>query len=69
MTLPLDTVIHIRRLFFAEHWKVGTIVEHLKVHPEAVARAIGTDTFVSRGREARQKLLEPYIDVIAQTLS
>ena len=69
MTLPLDTRIHIRRLFFAEHWKVGTIAAQLDVHPEAVAHAIGADTFVSRGPKARSSLLEPYADFIAQTLA
>lgn len=31
----------IRRLFFAEHWKVGTIAEQLGVHHDTVRRAIG----------------------------
>jgi hypothetical protein len=41
VTLPLDVVTRIRRLHFAEHWKVGTIAAQLGVHHEAVRHAIG----------------------------
>jgi ABC-type tungstate transport system substrate-binding protein len=44
MTLPLDVVTNIRRLHYAEHWKVGTIATELRVHHEAVERALGLDT-------------------------
>ena len=33
-------VARIRRLFYAEHWKVGTIAAELGVHHDAVRRAI-----------------------------
>jgi hypothetical protein len=36
----------IRRLFFAEHWKVGTIATELGVHHDTVDRAIESDCFV-----------------------
>ena len=36
----------IRRLFFAEHWKVGTIAAELGVHHETVMHAIEADRFV-----------------------
>jgi hypothetical protein len=42
MTLPLDVVTHIRRLHFAEHWKVGTIATELRVHHEAVEPPLPT---------------------------
>ena len=32
--------VQIRRYFYAEHWKVGTIAEALGVHPDTVKRAI-----------------------------
>ena len=41
MTLPDDTVAKARRLFFVEHWKVGTIAAQLGVHHDAVERAVG----------------------------
>jgi hypothetical protein len=43
MTLPLDVVTNIRRLHYAEHWKVGTIATEPRVHHEAVKRALGPD--------------------------
>jgi len=57
----------IRRLFFGEHWKVGTIAEQLGVHHETVRRAIDTDRLVARG-QARPSDLDPYIDFIRETL-
>lgn len=57
----------IRRLFFAEHWKIGTIASELGVHHDTVRRVINPDRFVSRGR-ARPSLLDPYKDFIERTL-
>src|SRR5690606_30498518 len=69
MTLPLEQRTEIRRLFFAEHWKVGTIARELAVHPDAVKAALETHTFVSRGASPRAKLLEPYAEFILRTLT
>jgi transposase len=41
MTLSIEVMAHIRRLHFAEHWKVGTIATQLGVHHEAVERVLG----------------------------
>ena len=57
----------IRRLFFAEHWKVGTIARQLDVHHETVRRAINADSFVRRG-SVRPSLLDPYKPFIADVL-
>jgi DNA-binding transcriptional LysR family regulator len=35
-----ETRAQIRRYFYAEHWKVGTIARELGVHPDAVRNAI-----------------------------
>jgi len=35
-----ETRAQIRRYFYAEHWKIGTIARELDVHPEAVRNAI-----------------------------
>jgi transposase len=43
MTLPIDVVVQMRRLFYAEHWKVGTIAAQLGVHHDAVERALGLE--------------------------
>src|SRR5438128_2676659 len=51
----------IRRLFFAEHMKIGTISAQLGVHHDAVRRAISTDAFNQRKLPpARPSLLDPY---------
>ena len=69
MTLPLDVVTNIRRLHYAEHWKVGTIATELRVHHEAVERALGLDT---RGglavRRALPTLLDDYKPFIRDVL-
>jgi len=68
MSITKEQRAQIRRLFFAEHWKVGTIAAELGLHPETVASAVGTETFVSRGPQARASKLEPYTDFITATL-
>ena len=35
-----ETRAQIRRYFYAEHWKVGTIASQLGVHPDTVRNAI-----------------------------
>ena len=61
-----DQIAAIRRLFFAEHWKAGTIASELGLHPDTVKRAIETERF--RSRSARRRLIDPYLDFIEQTL-
>jgi len=61
-----EQIARIRRLFFAEHWKVGTIAADLGLHPDAVKRALGTDLFKSR--TPRHSMLDPFLDFIEQTL-
>lgn len=65
----LDDALHveIRRLFFAEHWKVGTIAAELGVHHESVRRAIGRDGFVKRGRVV-PSALDAYVPFLRETL-
>lgn len=59
----------IRRLFYAEHWRVGTIATQLGLHPDTVARAIGTERFNGTSKRAsRQSLVDPYLDFIKETL-
>ena len=57
----------IRRLFFAEHWKVGTIASELSVHHETVRRAINADAFVRRD-SVRPSMLDPYKEFVVQVL-
>ncbi|MEM9692223.1 MAG: hypothetical protein AAGA56_06750 [Myxococcota bacterium] len=57
----------IRRLYFAEDWKVGTIATELGIHHDTVRRAIILDRFVRRG-VVRPSQLDPYKAFIQQTL-
>lgn len=57
---------HIRRLFHAEHWPVGTIATQLGLHHETVLRALSTERFASRGL-VRASALDPFIPFIAET--
>lgn len=62
----------IRRLFYAEHWKVGTIARELGVGHETVERAIEAARLGPRGttRKVVASILDPYkpflVDVLTQ---
>jgi transposase len=59
----------IRRLFYAEHWKVGTIAEAMGLHRDTVKRAIGTESFLTRcAARPRPTKLDPYLPFVRQTL-
>jgi transposase len=67
----IDIELHtrIRRLFFAEHWKVGTISRELGVHHDTVRLAIEADRFTRGLRHVgRPSILDPFRDTIRQTL-
>ena len=38
--IALELQARIRRLYYAEHWTIGTIAAELDVHHETVARVI-----------------------------
>ena len=52
----------IRRLHFAEHWKVGTIAEALHVHHDTVRLAIATEP--ARQALYRPSQLDPFLPLI-----
>jgi transposase len=57
----------IRRYFYAEHWKIGTIASELGVHPETVRNAIESPRL--DGTEVlRPSIVDPYAEFIRQTL-
>jgi hypothetical protein len=45
-----ETRAQIRRYFYVEHWKVGTIASELGVHPDTVHNAIESELFRGLGR-------------------
>lgn len=57
----------IRRLHFAEHWKVGTIADALHVHHETVRLAITTEP--ARQALYRPSQLDPFVPFIRDTLA
>lgn len=67
MSASAELEAEIRRLHFAEHWKVGTIASQLSVHPEVVQRVLGLPRALPPPR-ARPGLIDPYADFIDQTL-
>ena len=65
--LNLETQAHIRHLFFAEHWKIGTIAQQLGVHHDAVRHALQTDSF-HREQALRPCITDPYVEFVRETL-
>ena len=63
-----DVRARIRRLFFAEHWKVGTIAVELDLHRDTVARAVDTSLFATAKFRAKSQMLDPYRDFVRATL-
>jgi hypothetical protein len=62
-----ETRLQIRRYFYAEHWKIGTIASALDVHPDAVRHAIESERFHNT-QPLRQSILDPYVEFIRQVL-
>jgi transposase len=58
----------IRRLYYGEHWKVGTIAAALGVHHETVRAALVNDTQGMRRGTCRATQLDPYLPFIRDTL-
>ncbi len=57
-----------RRLFYAEHWKVGTIATALGVHRDTVCAAIEAERFVTHLARPRPSRLDPYLPLVRDTL-
>lgn len=62
-----EMVIEIRRLFFVEHWTIGTIASHLRVHHDTVRLALETDRF-NRAKRLCPSQLDPFVPFIRETL-
>ena len=65
--LDPEKLATIRRLYFAEHWKIGTIASELAVHRDTVRAAIETDA-LHRPRRLRPSRLDPYVGFLRETL-
>src|SRR5689334_7435602 len=62
-----ETRAQIRRYYYAEHWKIGTIAAELGVHPDTVRNAIERE-LVPHASYVRPSIVDPYLDFIKSTL-
>ena len=65
--LDPEKLATIRRLYFAERWKIGTIASELGVHRDTVRAAIETDP-LHRPRRLGPSRLDPYLPFLRETL-
>ena len=61
-----ETVAEIRRLFYAEHWKVGTIAAALNLHADTVKHALRAVVPVTLTPQPR--ITAPYETFVRETL-
>ncbi|NUP08838.1 MAG: IS21 family transposase [Polyangiaceae bacterium] len=66
--IPPELRSRIRRLYFAEHWRIGTIASELGVHHDTVRGAIESDRFLPVGAPVRPSGLDPYKAFVRDTL-
>lgn len=66
--LDAATVAEIRRLYYAEHWKIGTICSQLCVHADAVRRALHREPGRMAPSRPRRRLVDPFILLLTETL-
>lgn len=53
----------IRRHFYAEHWKIGTIARELGVPPDTVRHAIESERF-RHAQPLRPSIVDPYAEFV-----
>src|SRR5260370_5945141 len=69
MTVSKAVAAEIRRLYFAEHWKRGTIAAQLGVHFDVVMRVLGSFGPKAGSPRPDARVLDPYIPFVDETLS
>src|SRR5689334_542552 len=62
-----ETRAQIRRYFYAEHWKIGTIARQLDLHPDTVRNAIETGRVAAQS--VRPSKLDPYLGFLREILT
>ncbi len=68
MTVSPEIESRIRRLFFAEHWKRGTIVTQLGLHDDVIQRVIGPLGNAAKAARVATEKLDPFLPFIFETL-
>jgi transposase len=69
MTVSKAVAAEIRRLYFAEHWKRGTIATQLGVHFDTVVRVLGSFGPKAGSPRPDARVLEAYIPFVDETLA
>lgn len=64
--IDVEVVARIRNLYYAEHWRVGTIARELGLHHETVQRALSAGVRGPAG--PRSSLFDPYVGFVRETL-
>ena len=59
----------IRRLFYGEHWRIGTIATQLGLHRETVRAAVERETGGVRPSLCRPSIPDPFLPFIRDTLA
>jgi len=59
--------VRVCHLYYAEHWKIGTIATDLGLHPDTVSRALNAN-HPAGSQPLRPSLVDPYIAFIRETL-
>ena len=62
-----ETRVQIRRYFYAEHWKIGTIATALGVHADTVRCAIEVERF-QHAEPLRPSIVDPYLPFVREVL-
>jgi transposase len=68
VTIDKQTEAEIRRLYFGEHWRKGTIAVQLGVHDDVVTRIVGPHGPEPKGQDPRPCVLDPYHGFVMETL-
>jgi transposase len=68
MTISPAVEAEIRRLFYAEHWKIGTIAAQLGVHHDVVRRVLGV-LGRSPSKRPRFMIMDPFRELVTEQLT
>jgi transposase len=69
MTPPLEIEAQVRRLYFAEHWPVGTICAQLGLHHDVVARVVGLRSAARVAPPGPPRVLDTFKPFLGETLA
>jgi transposase len=69
MTVGIETAAEVRRLYFGEHWKRGTISSQLGLHPDVITRVLGSFGPKPGTPRPEARVLEAYHAFVDETLT